>query len=187
MRIISGRERGRVLKSVKGNTVRPTSDRVRESYFNIIGQFFQDIKILDLYCGSGAIGLEFLSRGAGIAVFVDESPQSISVSKENAKNIGFVGRCKFYTMSARSYLQSDLKEIFDYIYMDPPYRENISRGILSEIDEKILSPSGILTVEHSRRMIYPDSVGNLYLFKRRRLGDTVLSFYSFDILKKENL
>ncbi len=187
MRIISGRYRGRVLKSTKGFKLRPTADRVRESYFNIIGQFFSGARILDLYCGTGAIGLEFLSRGAGLAVFVDESAESISIAKANAREMGILNRCVFYTMSAEHYMQSNKREVFDYIYLDPPYRENISSAILKMVDNNVLSTSGILTVEHSKRTIYPDSIGELYLSKRRRYGDTVLSFYTFDPISKERI
>jgi len=183
MRIISGTHRGRVLKSLKGNIIRPTSDRVREAYFNIIGQYFKDAVVLDLYCGTGAVGLEFLSRGAGKCIFVDASNASINIAKDNAKQMDMLNKSIFYTMSASDYLRNIREYIFDYIFIDPPYRENISKNILKEIDRDILKENGLLTVEHSKRVEYPDIAGKLYLTKRRRFGDTILSFYSFDFMR----
>ncbi|MGB9600860.1 MAG: 16S rRNA (guanine(966)-N(2))-methyltransferase RsmD [Myxococcota bacterium] len=182
MRIISGTHRGRHLKSFKGEGLRPTSDRVREAYFNIIGQYFVDVSVLDLYCGTGAIGLEFLSRGAGRAVFVDISKESISLARENARIMNLLSRSVFFTISASEYISNLVKETFDFIFIDPPYRENISNSVIAKINENILRENGILTIEHSKRIEYPDTIGKLYLNKKRRFGDTVLSFYSFNPL-----
>ncbi len=166
--------------SPRGSRVRPTSDRVRESYFNIIGQYFKDILVLDLYCGSGAVGFEFLSRGAKKIVFVDNSPESISLVKKNASMLNLNNRCEFFTMSASDFIFSKRIHGFDYIFIDPPYKENIQNSILKYIDIEILKTNGILTVEHSKRVIYPDRIGNLFLYRQKRFGDTVLSFYSFN-------
>ncbi|MCX7944534.1 MAG: 16S rRNA (guanine(966)-N(2))-methyltransferase RsmD [Deltaproteobacteria bacterium] len=177
MRIISGSLRGRRIRSPRGNNIRPTSDKVREAYFNILGQYFDGVSVLDLFCGTGAIGFEFLSRGAKRVFFVDTS---ISFAKKNADLLNITDRCRFFNMSAEEFLKKRDKIIFDYIYVDPPYRYVIVNNILSRVDEELLSEKGILTVEHSLKVQYPDRVGRLYLFKQRRFGDTVLSFYSLD-------
>lgn len=182
MRIIAGTHRGWLLKSHRGEGLRPTSDRVRESYFNIIGQYFSDITVLDLYCGTGAIGLEFLSRGARKAVFVDISRESISIAKENAKLMNFLAKSQFYTISAAEYITGLVDEPFDFIFIDPPYKENVTNSILAKINDSILKQEGILTIEHSKRVDYPDVIDKLYLNNRRKFGDTVLSFYSFNPL-----
>jgi len=183
MRIIAGTHKGRVLKPLKGNNIRPTSDRVREAYFNIIGQYFEGTTTLDLYCGSGAIGLEFLSRGAERCIFVDISQNSINLAKENARQMDMLNRSSFYTMSASDFLKNIRDYIFDFIFIDPPYKENISKSILTLIGPDILKENGILTVEHSKRMEYPDTIGRLYLIRNRKFGDTILSFYSLDFVR----
>ncbi len=180
MRIISGTLKGRVIKSLKGMAIRPTSDRVKEAYFNIIGQYFDDVRVLDMFCGTGGIGFEFLSRGAGSVSFVDNSRESISIARENARSLNIMEKCHFYTMDASDFLMKYQSDAFNYIYVDPPYREIVTNSVLSLIGENILKPDGILTLEHSIKVKYPDKSGSLYLFRQRRFGDTVLSFYSFD-------
>ncbi len=180
MRIIAGTHRGRSIHSPRGRGVRPTSDRVRESYFNIIGQYFEGVSVLDLYCGTGAIGFEFLSRGAGYVCFVDISSDSISCVRKNAQLLGFEEKCEIFTMNASDFISSGRGKRFDYIFIDPPYREDISDTILKSINGGLLSEDGLLTVEHGRRRDYPDKTGELYLYMQRRFGDTILSFYSLD-------
>lgn len=180
MRIISGTLKGRVIKSPKGMNVRPTSDRVRESYFNIIGQYFDNITVLDMYCGTGAIGFEFISRGAKRVYFVDNSKESISVVKENALLLDIMDKCVFLPIKAEEFFKKDIDEFFDYIYIDPPYKDMVVNTVLSHISDRMLNPEGIVTLEHSVKVKYPDKAGFLYLINERRFGDTVLSFYSLD-------
>lgn len=185
MRIIAGTHRGRVIRSLKGHKIRPTSDRVRESFFNIIGQYFNSVTVLDIYSGTGAIGLEFLSRGAYKAVFVDNSKESIGIAKKNAEDLNLIDRCQFFVMEASEFITKVTGERFDYIYIDPPYNINVANTVLCKIDESILKENGIITVEHSIKMRYPDRINRLYRYKERRFGDTVLSFYSMDATRYE--
>ena len=120
MRIIAGLYRGRKLKEFKGNDVRPTSDRAREALFNILGNISGD-SFLDLYCGTGAVGLEAASRGAGKVTLVDLSKESVALSRDNAGTLN--AGVQTVNSDALSFV-TRLKEKYDYIFLDPPYAEN---------------------------------------------------------------
>lgn len=152
MRIISGKKRGYKLLPPVGDNTRPTTDRVKESLFNIIQMRFPCGNVLDLFAGSGALGIEALSRGAGHAVFVEHDKASYSVIEKNLSGSGFSGNASLYKADSLRFLDglnSDNTEIkFDIIFLDPPY----NKGILAPTLEKIytynlLSDNGVIVVE----------------------------------------
>ncbi len=179
MRVISGLRRGHRLKAPSGMETRPTEDKVKESLFNILGKISSDARVLDLFAGSGAIGLEFLSRGAKEAVFIDKSNPSISCIKDNIAHTKFEENSIVMKMDSLRYLDKAdmLGEKFDYIYVDPPFKEvELFIKILEKIDKKdILSKDGIILVEHVEELILENT--ELKLIDERSYGGKYISFY----------
>ena len=190
MRIISGRFKGKRLNSVKANTVRPTSDRVKESVFSILGDSVIDSNFLDLCAGTGNIGLEALSRGARAVTFVDRSPHSIRVIKSNLAGCGLSGGephvniVKLNALKGLAFL-ARRNARFDLIYLDPPYDSDIYGPCLRQIGmRKMLLPSGQVVVERRRERradcAAPEAFDELKLKRQERYGDTVISFYQME-------
>ena len=190
MRIISGRYKGKRLISVKANTVRPTSDRVKESVFGILGDSVIDSNFLDLCAGTGNIGLEALSRGARSVTFVDRSPHSIRVIKSNISSCGVSGGephvniVKLDALKGLVYL-ARRNARFNLIYFDPPYDSGIHEACLEQIGmSRILSRSGQVVVERRRERgtecTAPRVFDDLKLKRQERYGDTVISFYQME-------
>jgi 16S rRNA (guanine(966)-N(2))-methyltransferase RsmD len=180
MRVISGSARGLKLKTPTNEDIRPTTDRVKESLFNIINNYIIDSNILDLFSGTGSLGIEALSRGAMKCVFVDLSKDSMSIIKDNIEKAR--GNDKSETMLtdyAGAISKLSLKnEKFDVIFMDPPYHKNIFIPALEKISSaKILKDDGIIIVEHDSKDTLPDNVGNLVKDRDKKYGKTTLSFY----------
>ncbi|HSL61745.1 MAG TPA: 16S rRNA (guanine(966)-N(2))-methyltransferase RsmD [Desulfotignum sp.] len=179
MRIISGTCRGRKLISPEGREIRPTSDRIRETLFNILGTRVKTARVLDLFAGTGALGLEALSRGAAHAVFVDTSPAACRIILQNINRCGFSLQAFVIRQDLHSALHgpSIASRRFDLIFMDPPY----DRGFMEKIFEKqdfadLLSEGGILVVEHASREILPSSLNGLDIFRQKKYSRTTISF-----------
>ena len=183
MRIIGGQYRGRKLESFKGRDVRPTSDRVRESLFNILAQRTRDACALDLFSGTGALGIEALSRGARMAVFVDNSVHSLGVLRKNLE------RCVLARDGIRV-IQWDIArsleclrpyaQTFDLVFLDPPYqRELASVAMQHLLLSGCLAPEAVLVVEHEARSAPEVESERFTCIDRRRYGRTGLSFFSF--------
>lgn len=180
MRIIAGNRRGLKLIAPKGLDTRPTEDRVKESVFNILGQnFFGDI-VLDLFCGSGANGIEFISRGAEKAYFVDKSKEAIACVKKNLEKAKFSDQA----FVIEDHLNQALKNLnvkFDYIYMDPPFeRRDLYKKAFKLIKEyEILKDDGKLIVEYNTDK--PLLVGEGFLeLKNKKYGNTSISICGWD-------
>ncbi len=147
MRVISGSARGKKLISVEGLDVRPTLDRVKESIFNMIAFDIPGARVLDLFCGSGALGIEALSRGAEKAVFVDKSEASLSCTKQNLKDTRLLERAEVIKSDSIIFLK-DTDEKFDIIFIDPPYKENLYSDVLFAILERnLLKEDGKIIIE----------------------------------------
>lgn len=149
MRIIAGKFRGRRLQSPSGRHTRPTTDRVREAVFDLLATrtSVRDAHVLDLFCGTGAFGLEALSRGAAEAVFVDSARDALRTAAANAGTLGIEAQCRFLQRDGMRYLKSPSTPSFDLIFADPPY----AFKSLSEIPafaNRILLPDGLLVIEH---------------------------------------
>lgn len=152
MRIIGGKHRGRVLTEFKGEEIRPTADRVKESLFNILsgGKYgIVGARVLDLFCGSGALGLECLSRGAKEAVFNDCSKESVAVLRANVKKLGEQERCTIFTLDYLTCL-SMLSGAFDVVFIDPPYRYAYGEVAVKELLRRgLLAKNGVIVYERT--------------------------------------
>lgn len=180
IRIIGGEYRGRILKMPRA--VRPTQDKVREAVFNIIRERIPGNDALDLYAGSGAFGIEALSRGAQSAIFVDNNINSIKIIKSNLLVIGDRAGCaQVFKVDAVKAITKFGKNgrRFDIIFLDPPYHGGLARNTLIKINAcDILAQRGFVIAEHFKKEVMPQTAGNLSLFKERRYGDTMLSFFT---------
>jgi 16S rRNA (guanine(966)-N(2))-methyltransferase RsmD len=182
LRVIAGEYRGRKLDSIEGMDIRPTSDRVKESLFNILGASVIDRVFLDLFGGTGGIGIEALSRGAKHVVFVDNSIKSIKVLRGNLDYLNIKDNVevlqKEYSAAISQFYKYNKQ--FDIIFIDPPYSIGIAQNALELIDKyPIISLSGFIIVEHDLKDTMPQEVGKLYQHRIKKYGNTVLSFYSY--------
>lgn len=187
MRIIAGTARGIRLTMVPGSHVRPTADRVKESLFNVIGPFFDGGKALDLFAGTGGLGIEALSRGIEHAVFVDKSPVSTKVVRDNLKIARLIDKAETHSCDARFALKKlNAREMrFHLIFLDPPYHQGLLLELLELISEyQLLADDGIVIVEHSKDFKIPEELGTLVLTRKLTYGNTFMSLYH---LQKEQL
>lgn len=181
MRITGGKAKGRILASLKGSRIRPTSDRVREAIFSLIGQDTTGLHVLDLFAGTGSLGIEAISRGAFEALFVDNLFQSIKLIEKNLRLCGFE--------SVGSVLKKDLskgfsgasplmKEKFDLVFIDPPYRKKLIPQVITELSVRdTLSSSAIVVAETLKVDTMPCTLGELFLDNSKTYGQTKISIY----------
>ncbi len=188
IQIIGGASKGRKITVKKANLkkgqklLRPTSAKVRKAIFDIIKNRVENCSFLDLYAGSGAVGLEALSRGASNVVFVDDNPSRINDIKKMLQSLGFENKAQTYKYTSTSYIQrlrTDSNIFFDIIFADPPYDSQEIFEIMPLIEKKdIITNNGLLIVEHpSRNIEMPSELGKLKLLKQYKYGDTTLSLY----------
>ncbi|OUM88303.1 MAG: 16S rRNA (guanine(966)-N(2))-methyltransferase RsmD [Bacillus thermozeamaize] len=183
MRVIAGEFRGRNLKSVPGRHVRPTSDKVKGAMFNMIGPFFEGGRGLDLFAGTGALGIEALSRGLEQVVFVDHSRQSIRVIQTNLRMLGLEGQAEVYQMGAEEAVSflAERNRRFDLVFLDPPYmstRESLAPAWLTQLAQgRLLAQAAKVVLEHDARVSFPDRLGVLEKVKERRYGNTTLTIF----------
>lgn len=180
LRVISGSARGHKLKTLKSNLTRPTSDMVKESLFNIIAEYVMDADVLDLFAGTGNLGIEALSRGAASAVFIDKSRECHDVISYNLMHTKLSDRAAVFTADAEAALARLKAEgrKFDLIFIDPPYSKNLAAKALKIIGENgIIKDNGLIVAEHSSNDALPETTGEIQLVRSQRYGDTVLSFY----------
>jgi 16S rRNA (guanine966-N2)-methyltransferase len=175
MRIIAGQCKGRTLKAPKWEGLRPTSDRLRETLFNILAHRIDDSRVLDVFAGTGAVGLEALSRGAVQATFIEKDRRAVALIEENAKLCGVRDRCIIVGDAAEIALDEHVHERFDLIVLDPPYEWPELSEILSRA-VPLLAPDGLMVLEHAWRRPPPEAKGSL-LRRTVRSGDSALSFY----------
>ncbi len=178
MRVIGGAVKGRRLASFKGRSIRPTSDKVREAVFNILPREFAFKRVLDLFAGTGAMGIEALSRGAREATFVDNDRNAIEVIKGNLDACGFESRVlKADALNSIRFF-SKRGERFDLIFIDPPYDTALVEESLKSIDkEGVLEAGGFLVAETSRRTPISLTPANLERIDDRKYGDTLVYFF----------
>ena len=183
MRVISGKARGLKLNTPKNEDVRPTTDRVKESLFNIINSYVIDSDVLDLFAGTGSLGIECLSRGANKCVFVDKSKESMAIVKSNIKKARVENESITLNTDFKNAIVSlsNKGEKFNIIFMDPPYYKNMFIDALSSVDEKnLLAEDGIIIVEHDTVDSFPENVGRLYKSRDKKYGNTTLTFYKME-------
>ncbi len=179
MRIIAGALKGRVLAPVKGRT-RPTAARVREAIFSILGAAVLEARVLDLFAGTGALGIEALSRGAAQAVFVEDQPAALKGLQGNLETLGLVERSQVLPLPVAAALRklAGQGEPFDLVFLDPPYGGGAAAATLAALAEaSLLSPEALVVAEYSRRETLPEAVGDLVQQTDRRYGDTRVAVY----------
>jgi len=182
MRVIAGTSRGRRLALFEGNDVRPTPDRVREALFSILQSklgCFTDLRVLDLFAGSGALAIEALSRGAASACLVEKATASAKIIRENLDRCQLSSKAKVITKDALQFLPGLDANSFDLVFLDPPYGQELAKRALVEADRLgLLSKDGIICAETGADEILPESVGQLQRIDQRRYGSIMISFYS---------
>ncbi len=185
MRVIGGKYRSRVLKSLRGRAMRPTSDRLRETLFNILGASVEDSIFVDLYAGTGAIGIEALSRGAAEVIFIEKHAPAANLIRKNLESLGVQSGAVILAMDAVRGLDQITHRRFgdrlqaDYIFLDPPYaaREEYLRALEYLDESKLLAPSGLIVVEHRRDTPLPKRLTQIEQVRVVEQGDAALSFY----------
>ena len=182
MRVIAGRYRGRQLHALPDLTIRPTIARLKESFFNIVQDRVAGCHFLDLCAGSGAMGIEALSRGAAEVVFVESSPQAAAILQRNLTHCGITGGYRLCREDLRQAIPALSRpgHRFDLIFFDPPYFEGLYQPTLELIDRfPLLTQDGVLIADHFKKTVLPDRVGSLHRVRLTRQGDGVLSFYAW--------
>ncbi|MBV5316694.1 MAG: 16S rRNA (guanine(966)-N(2))-methyltransferase RsmD [Desulfobulbaceae bacterium] len=187
MRITGGNARGRKLAAPKPGKafIRPTCDRVREALFNILGDQIAGRYVLDLFAGTGAIGIEALSRGAAFTLFIDQSLEAGRLIETNLRTCCPQPTAAFVQLdlTTANHLQSLLAKVpeasrFDLVFMDPPYQKNLAEQVLTMVEKSdILAAKALVIVEEQRRVNLPAEIGSLTVFDQRRYGETGLWFY----------
>ena len=177
LRVIGGELGGRRLKGPPRSGVRPTTDRVREAMFEVLGDAVEGARVLDLYSGTGALGIEALSRGAEWCDFVEADSKACEVIRSNLMLTALVDRTHVYPMQV-SRAFSRLEGPYDLVVADPPYEYDRAEAELAEVISRgLLARGGTLVVEHSQRKVWPQQVGELPQVASRRYGDTRVTFY----------
>ncbi|WP_240417499.1 16S rRNA (guanine(966)-N(2))-methyltransferase RsmD [Paenibacillus periandrae] len=180
MRVISGSAKGRQLKSVPGTGTRPTTDKVKEAIFSMIGPYFEGGQVLDLFAGTGGLSIEALSRGMEHAVLTDIDKKSIDIIKQNLQATGFIEQAAIYCTDARRAMKALVKreERFDLVFLDPPYRIKLVQELLEQLDQhNLLNPLATIVVEHDIEDTYQDTIGRLQWIRRAEYGDTAITIY----------
>ena len=183
MRIISGDLKGRRLKSVGKLKIRPPLDKVKQAIFDILKNDIVDKEVLDLFAGSGSLGIEAVSRGAKKVIFVESSFKNQKLLKENINMLNLEDKVEVILANVSKFLDIlyEKKEQFDLIFVDPPFLKNWAQKILDKIEKyQILKPEGIVVLHHHKKEI--PQTGTLSLIKQRKFGDNLVSFY---ILRQE--
>lgn len=182
MRIISGKHRGRKLVTLEGlDVTRPTSDRVKEALFNIIGNRVIDANVLDMFAGSGALGLEAISRGAKQCVFIDSSKNAINVIKNNIALCKEEQAAQVINLDYKLALDKVKNIKFDLVFIDPPYLKDIEESALLGVSN-LLNKDAIVIVETDQTDDLPETVSNLVKYDARKYGRTIISFYCISII-----
>ncbi len=175
MRVITGSARGRVLKTLEGEDVRPTTDRVKEAIFSIIQFEIEGREVLDLFAGSGQLGIEALSRGAAYATFTDLSKDAVSVIKSNLLTTGLHKNSAVLQTDAVAFLKNSKKK-FDIVFMDPPYSKGILQKTLPFAAE-VTNIGGAIICEHPYGEEMPQSAGKFAIYREYKYGKLALTVY----------
>ncbi len=182
MRVVAGTHKGRRLKAPHGDTLRPTSTRVREALFSILSHRVRGAHVLDLYAGTGALSLESLSRGAARAVCVEHHAGTLRLLRENVARCGYDAHCLVIARDVETFLASPppgkAPMTFDIVFADPPYRTVEPARLLERLGRSgTLSARGVIVLEHCRTHAAPQTVGSLTQTRQSRYGDTLLTFF----------
>jgi len=176
MRVIAGRYRGQRLKTPPGVRTRPTADRVREALFSILGNV-EDLQVADLFAGSGALGIEALSRGAARVTFVDQQPRGLAILRQNLDALGFKERANIVRGDVVRWLEASPEAVraARFVFLDPPYDDVVLDRALKVLDREV--GDATVLAEHSRRQ-QPPTLSRLRVDRERRYGDTMVTVYT---------
>ena len=194
MRVIAGKFRSRQLKSLKGMALRPTSDRLRETLFNVLGDRVAGASFVDVFAGTGAVGIEALSRGAQDVVFIEKHAPAAALIKKNLESLEVSAGARVLTVDAVHGLEILGKEKLadrsgpKIVFLDPPYGniEDYDRVMSVLGFESVLGEGSLVVAEHRRNFALPEAVGGLQRVRVLRQGDATLSFYHFTKRKQDN-
>ena len=180
MRVIAGTAKGRKLKAPRGRTIRPTSDRVKEAIFNMIGTEVVGASVLDLFAGTGALGIEALSRGAEKSTFVDESRKAVSLVDENLRLTDLRDKGKVIKGKVETVIERLVgeRELYNLIFLDPPYRISVTMlsSICQRVADALLAADGLMILEHSSKLESPD-ISGVKNGASKKYGDTAVTVY----------
>jgi 16S rRNA (guanine966-N2)-methyltransferase len=181
MRVIAGKYRSRKLRSLRGQALRPTSDRLRETLFNILGPLVEGATFLDLYAGTGAVGIEALSRGAREAIFIEQHAPAAALIRRNLESLGAAGMAQVYVMDVlRGLERLEAQHVHvQLVFLDPPYAavQEYMRVLEFLGESPLVAPGGRVIVEHLRKRALPEQFGELEISRVLEQGDAALSFY----------
>lgn len=183
MRIITGKAKGRVIKAPEGINTRPTSDRVKESIFNILSNRFTDAIVLDLFAGTGNLGLESISRGAKCCTFIEKDKNTYKILNENINLLNFKENSHTHNQEAFSFLElSKGKKLkYDIIFLDPPYGKGLVEEAIKKINSlELLSEDGVIISEYDENDMVPESIENIVNYRTEKYGRTKVSFWSME-------
>jgi 16S rRNA (guanine966-N2)-methyltransferase len=181
MRVIAGKYRSRTLRSLRGQMLRPTSDRLRETLFNILGPAVAGATFVDLYAGTGAVGIEALSRGAHRAIFVEQHAPAVALIRRNLESLGLSAEAEILGMNVvRGIERLEARHVHaQFIFLDPPYAADAEYQLALEAlgESPLVAPDGRVIVEHLRKRELAERAGDLELARVVEQGDAALSFY----------
>jgi 16S rRNA (guanine(966)-N(2))-methyltransferase RsmD len=179
-RIIAGRGKGRRLKTPSGLETRPTGARVRQTLFDILAPRLPGCRFLDAFAGSGAVGLEALSRGAASVILVEQAGAAAAAARENVRAMAGVGDVQVFRQDARVALPALAEQgrRFDVVFLDPPYAGDLyERSLETIVAAGLLAPGGVAVAQHFHKRPLPERIGSLVRVRSVRVGDHLLSFY----------
>ena len=182
LRVIGGDLKKKKLRSVSGTAVRPTADRLRESIFNVIAASVSGAVVLDLFAGTGALGIEALSRGSDFAIFIDNYRKSLKVIAENLHTCLLQEKAKLIKWNAAKNLHClhAFHHAINIVFIDPPYNQNLVKPVLSHLQEsRCLAEEATIIVEHSSLETIPHDSPAFVLIDQRRYGKTLVSYLSY--------
>lgn len=182
VRVIAGAARGRALKAVPGTNTRPTTDKVKEAIFSMIGPYFDGGTALDLFAGTGGLGIEAWSRGVEKVIFVDKEKISLDVIRQNVQTAGAESAAEIYRNDAERALKALAKRdlTFSLVFLDPPYRMTNMDKVMTELAEKnMLGEYATIVVEHDASYRYPEELAGFEQTKTAKYGDTAVTIYQF--------
>lgn len=179
MQVTTGSAKGRKLKSVKGDTTRPITDRAKQALFNILGDDVRDTRWLDLFAGTGAVGIEALSRGASEVTFVDMAPQAVDIIRENLQITGLSAKGKVVRFDAFKFIAGRPNATYDFIYIAPPQYQGMWSRALLAVDGNVdwLNDEGTVVVQIDPKEYTPITLKHFELGDERRHSKTLLLFY----------
>ena len=189
MRIVAGTYRSRILKSLRGAKLRPTSDRLRETLFDILGAGVEGARFVDVYAGTGAIGIEALSRGAAEVIFIENHAPAANLIRQNLASLGITTGATVFAIDAvrgldrlAARMESDSDFAADFIYLDPPYaeKEEYTRALRFLGGGQLIAPCGRVIAEHRRDFALPEKIAGLRRVRFVRQGDAALSLFQIE-------